>query len=423
MVGSTRRGGGFAGRTRLGVACRRAALGATAAAAAILVAQVGAALPGAAASTSRPSGKASSSASAGARPSCQSELHHMGIAKSRPDYALDNEMRSYANSGRGWSGGDGGNSVMLPGGSVAWLFDDSYDARVVGNARPSATMMHNMVVLQQGQSFTTLHRVRRGRELEYMNWRVPPKSRLFFWNNAGVVSDGALYVSYSSYYYPSAPTVFGFVRTGTVLAKLALPSMRIEQVSSIGGPGSIEWGVDMVHHGPWVYIYGSAGRSGVLGSSAYLARAPSGALFGPWQFWDGHGWTAEQASAAAVSSSVSTEFSVVEVGNVYVLVTMGQGYLSPRIMAYFGCALTGPFIRGQLAYTTTGRSGPYGTNGIDGVYTYGACAHPELTKGDQIVISYDVNTSVWSLLNENVNIVRPRYVRATISFGTGTTTG
>jgi hypothetical protein len=363
--------------------------------------------------------EATTAASTTATATCPDELAHAAVASSRPDYALDNQMRSYANSNQGWSGGDGGVSAPLPDGAVAWLFDDSYPNPVVQGTRPVAHMIHNMIVIQHGTTYTALHRFRDGQELEYMNYRVRRGSRHFYWNNGAVASDGALYVSYSSYYYPATPTVFGFVRTGTVIAKYDLPSMRLTAVDVLHA--TIQWGVWMMHHGPYVYIYGSNSIPGLVPTTRmYLARAPYTDLLGAWQYWDGSAWSSDPQAGVAISSVTGPQFSITMVGNVYVLVTMARGYLSDVVKAYFSCRPMGPFVRGSFLYRTEGGGLPYGTNGIAGVYTYGATVHPQLTNGNQIIVSYDVNTSDWALLNENVNIIRPRYVRANITFGSAT---
>jgi hypothetical protein len=349
--------------------------------------------------------------------SCASELPHMGLASSRPDYAMDNMWRSYADSSRGWSwtGGDGGQSVVLPGGRIDWLFDDSYLGRVVGGARYNAPMLHNLMVVQDGKSFSTLYSSRDGQPVELMNYGIA--RRHFYWSNDGIVAGGSLWVSYSSYYYPSSPTVFGFVRTGTVLVRYSLSTMRMESVSRVPDGAEVIWGVWMMGHGSYVYVYGTRGvKDGFSVSDAmFLARAPRSDMASPWQYWDGSGWSGDAKSAAVLSTSVASQFSLTKVGNVYVLASMHTGYLSNRLMLWFACRPMGPFVRPTRAYITTGQTGVYGTQGIPGVYTYGASLHPELTSGDQLVISYDVNTSDWPILDKNVYIVRPRFIRATIT--------
>ncbi len=339
----------------------------------------------------------------------------MAVASSRPDYAMDNMMRSYANSGRGWTGGDGGESVALAGGRTAWLFDDSYLGKVVRGARPESVFLHNMVVVQDQNSLTTRYRTWDRTPLELMNRGIPLGSKRFYWSDDGIQADGSLWVTYSKYYYPGKPTVFGFVRLGEVLVRYSLRTMRTESITRVPDAARVIWGTWMTYHGPYVYIYGAETAKDGLSTDVYLARAHLSDLVSPWQYWDGSEWSSDASLAAVISNSAGGQFSVTKVGNVYVLVTMGTGFLNRRVWVSFSCRPMGPFTNRKLAYTTTGRGGVYGTNGIPGLYTYGVTVHPELSQGDQLVISYDVNTSDWALLNENVNIVRPRYARINIS--------
>lgn len=149
----------------------------------------------------------------------------------------------------------------------------------------------------------------------------------------------------------------------------------------------------------------------------YVARVPTGQLIGTWQYFTGAHWVLEARKAQPVTTVAASEYSVTKLGNTYVLTTMQDSFESGNLMVYFACSPTGPFVDGRTVYVTTGHTGVYGTNGIPGVYTYGASAHPELAGPNKLIISYDVNSSDWAILDDNVNIVRPRFVVATIKFG------
>lgn len=347
---------------------------------------------------------------------CATRLAGIRIVSSSADQTLDTAMASYGNSGKGWSGGDGGASVTVPGGRTVWLFNDSYLGKVVGGARTVSDFVHNVMVVQAGNRFTTLDKMHNGKPMEFMSRGLRPGH--FYWSNDGIVSGKTLFVSYSSYYWLTQPSVLGMTYGGTVLAAFSLRNFHLEGLAPLTKTGGIKWGISMLDVGKYVYIYGSSSKGGRERGAIYVARAPKDDLLSAWQYFTGQTWVRRAASAARLQNTVAAGYTVSKLANVYVLTTMeNSGLLSDHLIMYFACSPTGPFLDGRIVYTTLGHGGVYGTNGIPGVYTYGACMHPELTRGDTVVVSYDVNSADWAILNTDVNIVRPRYVRATISFG------
>ncbi len=356
----------------------------------------------------------------GASASCSpTELSSMAVPPATADVAMDNTMTVYGDTGQGWSGSDGGDSLNLPGGRTVWLYDDTYLGLPVNGRRG---FVHNAMVVRQGSKFTTLYNEFQGRPYEYMNAGLDPRSADWYWSYGGVVSGNTLYVAYGEYHWTANPGPYGYAHTATLLASFNLSSLRLESVTPVSTANGILWGVWMTNFGAYTYIYGVASNSNGLATysnSMYVARVPVGHLStGTWQYFDGTTFTNEVASAASATTAAQSQFSVTQVGNVYVLTTMMDKFQSPNLMLYFACSPQGPFDadNGHLIYDTLGQGGPYGTQGIDGVYTYGACAHLGLSDvADQLVISYDVNSSNWNLLETQLNIVRPRYVETTIT--------
>ncbi len=336
---------------------------------------------------------------------------------STPDYGLDGTFWAYANSSKGWTGGDSGVSVKLPDGRTVWLYSDSYMGNVVNGSRQGIVpFMHNVAVVQDGNSFTTLHGGTYESPKSLMTAGLEPGS--FYWNNGAIVSDNTLYVSYSNMHYLGNATLWGFKSSGTILAEYSLPSITLKSVTQLSSKEGITWGAWMLDEGGYTYIYGTkADNNGlVLQNYMYVARAPRADILGGWKYFDGTGWTNDQSLSVPITNAADGQFSVTKLGSMYILVTMQDLPYSDKLMMYFGCSPTGPFVDGKVAYTTVGQTGAYGTNGDPDIYTYGAYAHPGLSKGNTLVISYDVDSSNWGELNSNVNIVRPRFIDVTVSF-------
>ncbi len=299
-----------------------------------------------------------------------------------------------------------------------WLYDDTYLGLPVNGHR---SFLHNSMVVEQGAKFTTLYNESGGNPLEYMNYGLGPRSPDWYWSYGAMLSDKTLYVAYGEYHNGDGKaSVYGFVHTATVLAAFNLRTLRLERVIPVSVAHGILWGVWMVNFGAYAYIYGSAanGHQLVNYNSMYVARVATGHLAstGNWEYFNGKSFTKGVVNASAASMAAQSQFSVTRVGNVYVLATMADVFQDPDLMLYFACSPTGPFTDGLPIYDTLGHGGPYGTQGIVGVYTYGACAHVGLTHDpSQLVITYDVNSSDWSLLEDGLNIVRPRYVETTVT--------
>lgn len=350
---------------------------------------------------------------------CRSEL--TGVrATARPDYALDRFMGSYASASLGWTGGDGGDSVPLPSGQDIWLFDDSYLGTVVGEHRVGdVALIRNLIVWQRGRQLFTHYGRENGIPAELMNYRVPPRG--LYWADDGIALGDHLFVSYREIEYPKVAKVLNFGRLRTVIAEFSLPSLDLEHVRTLNRRTGPEWGASIIREGGYVYFYGldETGSKSLSEDSLYLARLPVKDMSAPLERFDGTGWSSSRP-AAPLLSGVAPAVAVAHFHGVYILVTMYPWIASDEMVAYFSCSLSGPFGERAVVYRTLGAndvSPPYQTSGIPGVYTYGAAVHPELSKGDQLVVSFNVNTSDWSLLQKNVNIVRPRYLFLTVDLG------
>jgi hypothetical protein len=340
------------------------------------------------------------------------------VTRVQADTSLDDLFAMYGDSGQGWTGGDGGASVPLPDGRIFWAFSDTWAGQVLPNhLRPAnLPLLSNVAVIQKGDHFTTLYGGSASAPTAFMTSGVPSGDG--YWNNAAVVSGDTLYVSYSAYsvlqpgYYKMLDTVF---------AVYSLPSLSLERVVPVALGSQLKWGVNFLRSGGYIYIYG-AGFSGAASTgqfsqaSMFVARAPANNLLGPWQYFTGKRWSTRSADAAPLTNVVKDPYSVGEIDGVYVLFTMQDAALSDELQAYFGPTPVGPFSHGENIWSTVLPEVKRYVN-PNSIYEYGAYLHPEFTKGNTFVLSYQVNSFTsegWIL----ANLIRPRYVMITIGFGT-----
>lgn len=119
-----------------------------------------------------------------------------------------------------------------------------------------------------------------------------------------------------------------------------------------------------------------------------------------------------------VASYVGNEFSVARFRDGYLLITQDTSELfSTRIVARTSCTPTGPFGDPVELYRTpeTGAPGGYGD---PDVFTYNAHEHPDLRRGDRLVVTYNVNSfdNVGDVYDD-ASIYRPRFLDVRLQVG------
>ena len=145
----------------------------------------------------------------------------------------------------------------------------------------------------------------------------------------------------------------------------------------------------------------------------YAALVVGTDLTSPWAYYDGSGWTANAGAAVPIENvGTTSHFSVTPIGNEYVFISK-PSVESNGIVAAFGCSPIGPFGAAQTIYSTP-EPGQYPAS--DGVLTYGAHAHPDLSSSpNTLVISYDVNPKGKKGLDiPDASVYRPRFIDLTL---------
>ena len=160
----------------------------------------------------------------------------------------------------------------------------------------------------------------------------------------------------------------------------------------------------------YIYIYGG-GRD----YSGYVSRirAEDFPDFSKLRYYDGSGWSARQADAVVVIRGISREYSVTPIpvgpkAGKYIAVFMDR-CVSGDIAYAIADTPYGPFDKavrfyrapeaGQIILDAEGKE--------DTVFTYNAKAHPHLSKGSRLLISY--NTNVWNG-NNTPYCYHPRFI-------------
>jgi len=363
-----------------------------------------------------------------------------------------------------WSGGDGTHSVRLPDGRTLWLFSDTFLGLVHGPPNPAgqphawrdagvpggAAWVRNaaLVMSASGQLERTLIAGTATSPAPLFP-DLSAHPRHWRWPVAAVVEprtpsarEDVVRVLLWDRMEGPAPFIYG-VPTGTEVATLSLPDLRVESIERISDQGGVaDWsrrvlyGTAVVRDGGWTYVFGGDdGRAGTPArpsSHVYLARAPVGRLgdASAWRYWDGARWQRDPAAGQTPGAQVlgdggrrgtGSAFTLVRKGGTWVLFTMDAGEAHgsglSAVTTYWACSPQGPWHgpgRGFVAPLPPD-SVPSGS-----VAAYNPQAHPEFTSGHadaELLLSYDVNwlstepSVAEANVNRNVTLYRPRFVR------------
>ena len=259
-----------------------------------------------------------------------------------------------------------------------------------------------------------------------------------YWDEDGLRTGGSIVKFYNRY----AASTFPFVPLGTVIASFDTGQLssaghgsrygatnrptlvRLPSYTPPSGGSPILWGAAVLRLGGTVNVYGTQSPhvSDPL-RHLYVARVPVAQLtvFSSWRFYAGPGtWAPDQPSArpvplgsGSISADVSSGFSVIEAGGRYWLIQAGVGG-SPDIDAYPAGTPWGPFD-----FTARRRLYRDPSIGLDDAHDfrimYEARAEPDLSSGNTLVISYNVNsvgvnTGCQPMASYTNTVTLPRFV-------------
>lgn len=331
-------------------------------------------------------------------------------ATSSVNQELTDTFTQYANTAGAWTGGDSTYSMKLSKGRTGWFFSDSFlgDVADDGSRPKDSPFVNNSVVIQKknGEMSTIT-----GGTPQAPDGIIPPEpdGRWYWIGDPVQAKHGTVQVPLLQFERTGSGQ-WDFQWSQNRLAILNGDTLQLEQIIDMPSATGINWGSWTLEKGNTTYIYGIADPGGVR--SAYVAKATgNNGIAGAWTYWDGSSWSTNEHSAVPVIPYVANEFSVEPYRDGYLLVTQDTSELfSTKIIARTSCSPTGPFGPAVELYRTP-ETGIFGSYGSGNVFTYNAHEHPDLRKGNTIVITYNVNT--FDNVNEvydDASIYRPRFV-------------
>lgn len=310
-------------------------------------------------------------------------------AAAGPDSAYTNLFASLSDAG--WVGGDATNSVALPDGRDCWIFSDTITSMSV----TGLTFAHNSIVITG-----------RGRPRVIADPMPQPSPDSYYWAGAALVHGSQIW-EIAERIIQTGPGLWDLQFAGDYLAKINISNWRLASITPLADTaGAINWGVAMLDHGPYTYIYGTESEG--LSSWMHVARVLKGQLDTPWSYYTPTGWaTNAAANSVRLLPGVAPAFSVIHLSAhrgirvISQLPMMGQA-----VYSWHAATPVGPFTSRRTIYNT----GSFGAR----TYTYNTLAHPEQTTNGQMLFSFNVN-SYDPLTPANATLYHPRFFRVPIS--------
>ncbi|MBN1132266.1 MAG: DUF5005 domain-containing protein [Bacteroidales bacterium] len=303
----------------------------------------------------------------------------------------------------GYTGGDGTYSVPLPDGRTIWLFGDTFIGGVnEDNTRQKQVPIYirNSVVVQDGDSLRTLYKTKNGRNASFaiIPGQDVPETERWLWPGDGLIEEGKLKIFFSAFTQQDTG-MWGFRWEALWIGTYSLPELNEETLLKLYDRtlSQVHFGHAVWEDGAYTYIYGAGN------ARPHAARYPEGDVTAPWEYYDGTGWTTDISKAQPMDElRVSEQFSVFKLKDTYILLTQTGG-LGPDICSYTAPAPTGLWMNRQLLYTT-----PL-PDTVHNLFTYNALAHPQFIKDNQLLVSYNTNSTILEDHFRDAAIYRPRF--------------
>jgi hypothetical protein len=321
----------------------------------------------------------------------------------------------------GWIGGDGAYSVALPPRRVIWLFSDTWVGKIRDGRRTDATMVNNSIGVQEQPGKRLTYCVARGPDGKPVARVVPADGRGWFWLQAGVFDRGRLALFLNQVEKTDDKSVFGFRSVGLWVGTVANPDQPPQswQIAQVRMPNTVfsedrmlAWGASVARVGDDFYVFGTDEHrgKGPPDRRMVIAKVAAAALgnFPAWRYYQDGKWSEDFRRPNALADGLASEFSVTPFGNRY-LAVYTDGGLSPRIMGRLAARPWGPRSAPAVLYECPemGRDKK--------VFCYGAKAHPALSSGRELVVSYVVNSFDLGQVAREATLYWPRFVRVRLA--------
>ncbi|MEO8711057.1 MAG: DUF4185 domain-containing protein [Parafilimonas sp.] len=341
------------------------------------------------------------------------------------------------NRKHGWFGADGIFSVPLNGidtiganNETLLFFSDSMLGDIINDSlQPGFVMIHNSAAIIKNDEpkeenirfyWDTIN----GKPIGLFTPNTPnAKAKDYYWLGDGFFNKD-LNATYLFAYRvrDTSAAAFGFAEVGNAIIKIPAgskpPFLDQQQMETpFYLPGTAEtygsFGACIFNNTKeagykngdgYVYVYGVRGKK----KEVMVARVKPADFesFDAWRFWDGQQWNADIKAVANITDRASNELSVSPLPDGrYAMVFQTDG-IGKSVGLRLSLHPEGPF--GPVISLWDCKEPDSSKN----IIVYNAKAHPNLSKPNELLISYNVNSfDFWNDIKVFPNLYRPRFIR------------
>jgi hypothetical protein len=340
----------------------------------------------------------------------------------------------------GWTGADGIYSIPLSGNeiytesepeSTLFVFSDTFIGDInEQDQRSNSKMVNNtLALLEETQPDTAKIKFDWG--LNTTSVFIPNTSNSvagdWYWPMDGIALGDSVYI-FAMLMHSTGSGSWDWVINGVVLLSFVPDSTGFVQsynqkdvaliynesstVQSIFGGAILPMTERSGCQNPdgYIYIYGVRSRSS--NKDLLAARVPEADFtdISKYTFYNGSEWVADIAQSAPLTDQISQELSVSQLSTGQFVVAFQLNTNSETVAIRLGDTPVGPFSLYKKIYTCP----EVEEYSAYSAFTYNAKAHPHLSKPDELLISYNVNTFGWGSFTVG-DIYHPRFIN--IKFG------
>jgi len=152
----------------------------------------------------------------------------------------------------------------------------------------------------------------------------------------------------------------------------------------------------------YVYVYGCIGKD----KNLVVARVKPKQFeqFQSWRYWDGKSWNENKDALKTLANAASDELSMTPLPDGRFLLVFQVMGLSDKVGLRIAEGPVGPFSEINEIWTAP--------EWKEGLWTYNAKAHLNLSKPGELLISYNtIKDDFWNAIKKDANIYRPRFIR------------
>ncbi|MGI4751434.1 MAG: DUF4185 domain-containing protein [Janthinobacterium lividum] len=361
------------------------------------------------------------------------DLEHIRFSVEKAD-----DWTAFFKRNSGWFGGDGIYTIPLNGNenkytgknsTTLFIFSDSMIGQTTDSTiLPGYKMIHNAVAYLSGQkpiaskmNFHWQQDKDGSPESVFTPHTLKTNPADYFWLGDGFVNQPSNMLYIFGYRVRNfSQDAFGFKEVGNVLIKIpsskSFPFATQKQLEtpfyadSAGNITSFGAGIFVntaaagaKNPDGYLYVYGVKGMAKEL----LVARVKPKEFenFSKWRFWTGESWSAEINQSKAVTNGVSNELSLSRLSDGRYALIFQVGGMTTTVGMRLGASPTGPFgpIIKLWDCSPDLKKKTY--------VVYNAKAHPTLSKPDELLISYNINSVEFIKdLNTDPHLYRPHFI-------------